>query len=76
MKRPIYLDYNATTPIDPRIFEAMLPYFQAEFGNSVSAAHAYGWNAEKAVEKARQQVAELLNCLPQEIIFHCGRNRK
>lgn len=72
MKRPIYLDYNATTPIDPLVFEAMLPYFQAEFGNSVSAAHAYGWNAEKAVEKARAQIADFLGCLPQEIIFTAG----
>jgi cysteine desulfurase len=72
MKKPIYLDYNATTPLDPRVFESMLPYFREEFGNSVSAAHSYGWNAEKAVEDARQQVADLLHCQAHEVFFTAG----
>jgi cysteine desulfurase len=72
MKKPIYLDYNATTPLDPRVFEAMLPYFREEFGNSVSAAHSYGWTAEKAVTKAREQVAELIHCEPSEVFFTAG----
>lgn len=72
MKRPIYFDYNATTPVDPQVFEAMLPYFQNEFGNSVSASHAFGWNAERAVEAARTQVAKLLNCTPHEVHFTSG----
>ncbi len=72
MIKPVYLDYNATTPMDPRVLEAMLPYFSEEFGNSVSAAHSYGWVAEKAVKKAREQVASLLNCDPHEIFFTAG----
>jgi cysteine desulfurase len=72
MKRPIYLDYNATTPADPLVLEAMLPFFQEDFGNSVSAAHSYGWSAEKAVERARQQVANFIGCLPAEIVFTAG----
>lgn len=72
MPNTIYLDYNATTPLDPRVLEVMMPYFHEKFGNSVSAAHRYGWDADKAVELARQQVAELLNCHPHEIYFTAG----
>jgi cysteine desulfurase len=68
---PIYLDYNATTPLDPAVVEAMLPYLHKEFGNP-SSAHAYGKAAHKAVERARQQVAELLGAHPEEIVFTGG----
>lgn len=66
--RPIYLDYNATTPVDPLVLEAMLPYLQEYFGNP-SSSHAYGVQAHTAVEAAREQVAALLGCTPEEIIF-------
>lgn len=72
MKTPIYLDYNATTPVDQRILEAMLPYFTRNFGNAASRTHAYGWIAEEAVKIARQQVANLINCLDQEVVFTSG----
>jgi cysteine desulfurase len=67
----IYLDYNATTPVDPEVLEAMLPYLRDRFGNP-SSAHPYGVQAKKAVEKARGQVAELLGCSPEEIVFSGG----
>ena len=70
-KRPLYLDYNATTPIDPRVLEAMLPYLQEQFGNP-SSSHAYGLAAHAAVKRARGQVAVLLGCAPEEIIFTGG----
>jgi cysteine desulfurase len=69
--RPIYLDYNATTPVDPAVLEAMLPYLQGEFGNP-SSTHRYGKTAQAAVEQARQQVAALLNARPEEIVFTGG----
>lgn len=69
--KPIYLDYNATTPIDPLVAEAMLPYLRKHFGNP-SSAHYYGFKTKQAVETARQQVAEMLGCLPDEIIFTSG----
>ena len=72
MKLPIYLDYNATTPVDKRVLEKMLPYFSQNFGNASSRSHLYGWTAQDAVQKAREQVAELLNCQAKEIVFTSG----
>lgn len=72
MERPIYLDYNATTPVDYQVLETMLPYFTEQFGNASSIQHAYGWETEEAVDLAREQVAQLLNARPQEIIFTSG----
>jgi cysteine desulfurase len=72
MSRPIYLDYHATTPVDPRVLEAMLPYFTERFGNPASRQHAYGWQAQEAVDQARKQVASLINASPAEIVFTSG----
>ncbi len=68
----IYLDYNATTPVDKRVLEAMLPYFSEKFGNAASKTHSAGWTANRAVEDARQQVADLISCDVQEVVFTSG----
>lgn len=72
MSKPIYLDYHSTTPVDPRVLEAMLPYFTERFGNPASRQHAYGWDAQKAVDAARAQVAALIGATPGEIVFTSG----
>ena len=72
MKFPIYLDYSATTPVDPRVAQKMIPYLTEHFGNPASRSHAYGWDAEKAVEEAREQVAALINADPREIVWTSG----
>ena len=72
MKLPIYLDYSATTPVDPRVAQKMITYLTEEFGNPASRSHSYGWTAEAAVEEAREQVAALVNCDPKEIVWTSG----
>lgn len=71
-RKPIYLDYSATTPIDPRVAEKMIPFLTEQFGNPASRSHAYGWEAEKAVEEAREEVAKLVNADPREIVWTSG----
>jgi cysteine desulfurase len=71
-KHPIYLDYSATTPVDPRVAEKMIPWLTENFGNPASRSHAFGWEAEEAVENARVEVAKLVNCDPKEIVWTSG----
>ena len=75
MKTPIYLDYSATTPVDPRVAQKMIPCLTENFGNPASRSHSLGWTAEKAVEDAREQVAALVNCDPRELVWTSGRDR-
>ncbi len=72
MRIPVYFDYAATTPVDPRVAEKMIPLLSERYGNAASRTHAYGWDAERAVEEARAQVAALINCDPKELVFTSG----
>ena len=72
MKKPIYLDYSATTPVDPRVAAKMIPYLTEHFGNPASRSHSFGWETEKAVEEARAEVAKLVNCDPKELVWTSG----
>lgn len=71
-QRPVYLDGHATTPVDPRVMEAMLPFFTEHFGNPASVSHQYGWEADAAIQQAREQLAAAINAMPEEIVFTSG----
>lgn len=72
MKKRIYLDNHSTTPVDPRVLDAMLPFFSESFGNAASSGHLFGWEAADAVEVARKQTASLMGAKPEEIVFTSG----
>lgn len=72
MQKPIYLDYNSTTPVDPRVIDSMLPFFREEIGNPSNTSHAYGWAANNAVQQASSQIADLIHCKPHEVIWNAG----
>ena len=75
-KLPIYLDYSATTPVDPRVAQKMVTYLTEEFGNPASRSHSFGWTAEAAVEEARGHVAALVGCDPKELVWTSGAERR
>ena len=72
IKKPIYLDYQSTTPLDPKALDAMMPYLTENFGNPHSRSHSFGWVAEEAIDIAREQIANLIGANPKEIIFTSG----
>ena len=72
MRLPIYMDYHSTTPLDPRVLEAMFPFLTDKFGNAASRSHAFGWEAEEVVEQSRAEVAKLIGANPKEIVFTSG----
>src|SRR5690242_2466122 len=72
IRKCVYFDHNATCPVDPRVLEVMLPFFSEEYGNASSALHPFGWIAKAAVEKGLRQLAELLNCEEDELVFTSG----